>query len=189
MITLEQVDLGVLFFVLVVTGVACFLLGLSAGAAQDTNGNARAAGNLHKRLPALLGKPKLRLILDHHWQIERLTTERDDARQIVSTQLAEIGKLSQQLQHLGSELAIATATTATAENAAAVLQSQLSRAYRERDTAGNRLELLITGTTGLAESWERLGQVPTRLPYAARELRDLLQQLGMTAAPLGGDAG
>ncbi|GAA3251253.1 hypothetical protein [Nonomuraea helvata] len=189
MIALEQADLGVLFVVLVVTGVASFLLGLFAGAPQGSDGNPRAAGNLHKRLPALLWKPKLQLILDHHWQVERLTAERDDARQIVSTQLAEFGKLAHQLHHIGFELAIATATTATAENAAAVLQSQLDRACRERDTVGDRLELLITGTTGLAESWERLSEVPASLPSAARELRDLLRQLGMTAAPLGRDAG
>lgn len=63
------------------------------------------------------------------------------------------------------------------------LRRHLVAAISERDAARERLELVTSGLHTLADSWDRLQDMPTRLPYAARELRDLLQQLGFAIAP------
>lgn len=115
-----------------------------------------------------LGKTRLRLILEHQAEIERITQERDDAREIVSSQQIEIGELSLEVERLrdlitchGTELA-----TAAAER---------SEPY----------EMLSSGVLGLAMSWQRLAPAGD-YGMAAREVLALLRQLGTPLDAPGG---
>ncbi|GAA3721104.1 hypothetical protein GCM10022224_103630 [Nonomuraea antimicrobica] len=175
MITLARSDLLVFFVALVAVGVACFLTGLFTGVTQRPEYERNRMRPLALRRPALLRRTKVRLILDHHREVERLLVERDDARRIVSDQLAQNGELSRQLRAADTQVETLEAQLDLATQEQLHLRRQVEHVADERDLARTQVTLLSTATWGLAESWDRLGSVQ----YAARELRDLLQLVGL----------
>lgn len=101
-------------------------------------------------------KSRRRMILDHHAEVEQLRQERDDARGIVSTQMAQIGALSQSIEDFRRVAAQRGERARAAEQRAAILRESCQ---------------------GLADRWERLGHAGS-YGMASVELLGLLQQLG-----------
>lgn len=135
---------------------------------------ARGTGPLQRVLPTggafvrWLGKTRLRLILEHQAEIERVLRERDDARKIVSSQQAEVGELSREIERLRDLVACYGAELAT-------VTAERHQPY----------ELLSAGVLGLAASWRRLAPAGD-YGMAAREILALLQQLGVSLDVTGG---